>query len=172
MENRKETIYSLPNEFSVGVSQMDKEKRTQDLIDAWLKYRSATKPISARCDQLRQDLYKVRNPELNGNPPISVWPPDLIDKDPEIMASVEHYFLTRAWIGTGKYPAWEVKMLCLIYNSGKSVGLSPRHNPANPVTPSSAMQKKFQAQGIRDGESDLKASGGKPSSYTRPPVYY
>jgi hypothetical protein len=148
-----------------------KDAQVRALITRWIAYRSAI-PEPGRYDQLRSDLYLVRNPGFNGAPPLSSWPSTLVDPDPEVMASVEHYFLTRSWVGNGVYPAWEVRVLAATYNLGKKMGLSPRHNPSNPVTPPSEMQKRFQAEGIRDGESDLKKSGKPTPGVAMPPKYY
>jgi hypothetical protein len=87
------------------------------------------------------------------------------------MASVEHYFLCRAWVGLGVFPAWELRGLSDVYDYGKSLGVTPRHNPNKPVTPPSAIQKEFQAEGIRDGESDLSKSGKEAPYVTNPPKY-
>src|SRR5262245_943044 len=97
---------------------MSKEPTVRDLIAKWSGYRSAI-PEPDRWCQLRQDLYEVRNPGFKGSPPLSVWPPYLVDPDDEIMASVEHYFLSRCWVGTGQYPAWEMRTLGTIYETGK-----------------------------------------------------
>ena len=150
---------------------MTKEARVRDLIGAWSSYRSGFAAPGRWC-QLKTDLYQVRNPGFNGSPPLSAWPAHLLDTDPEVLAAVEHYFLTRCWVGNGAYPAWEVRMFCTLYNTGKRLGLSPRHNPANPTTPPSALQEKFQQEGIRDGEADLAASGGSAPLVGRPPMYW
>jgi hypothetical protein len=57
-------------------------------------------------------------------------------------------------------------------DEGKSLGVTPRHNPSKPVTPPSDLQKKFQNEGIQDGERDLAASGRSAPWITSPPKYY
>jgi hypothetical protein len=150
---------------------MSKEPIVRALIARWKAYRSST-PEHQRYEQIANDLYCVRNPGFNRCPPISAWPRHLVDPDDEIMASVEHYFLTRYWVGSGVYPAWEVRALKSIYAIGKSLGVTPRHNPGKPVTPSSAMQRKFQNEGVADGEVDLARWGKSAPLIARPPQYY
>ncbi len=133
---------------------------------------------------LAKCLYQVRNPgkakvgylKLHSgtsvNPAVSWWPTHLVDDDPEIMAAIEHYFLVRFWIGNAVYSAFQTKIMIGTYMGGKS--LFPdlmRHNPDNPVTPVSDLQKTFQAKGITHGESDLKIHGGEPPLLAEPPVY-
>ena len=141
------------------------------LIAAWTAYRSGI-PEPQRYCELRSNLYEVRNPEWNGNRPLSSWPSHLLDIDDSIMAAVEHYFLCRCWVGTGEYPAWEVKGLVIIYDAGKLIGISRRHNPNKPTTPITALQISYQAAGIRDGEADLLKSGRAAPSVQRPPKYW
>jgi hypothetical protein len=148
-----------------------KEATVRDLISKWKAYH-ATDPEAVRYCRIAEDLYKVRNPGFHGSPPITAWPSYLVDPDDETMASVEHYFLCRCWVGTGKYPAWEVRALKSIYDAGKSLGVTPRHNPSKPVTPPSDLQKKFQNEGIQDGERDLAASKRSAPWITSPPKYY
>lgn len=143
-----------------------KEATVRSLITKWITYRAGD-----YC-QIAKDLYQVRNPGFNGSPPLSHWPPDLRDPDSEIMASVEHYFLSRCWVGSGKYSALQMKVMSKIYNTGKRLGVTPRHNPNNPVTPPSEMQAKFQEEGILHGEADLKKSGKPTPGYREPPRYY
>lgn len=114
----------------------------------------------------------VRNPGFHGSPPITAWPHRLVDQDDEVMAAVEHYFLCRFWVGSGKYPAWEVRVLKNLYDAGKLLGVTPRHNPGRPVTPPSDLQKKFQNEGITDGERDLAESGNSAHWIALPPKYY
>lgn len=141
------------------------------LIGKWELYRAAV-PEPERYGILKDDLYKVRNAGFNGLPSPPNYPAELVDPNDEIMACVEHYFLCRAWVGLGVMPAWELRGVRDIYDYGKSLGITPRHNPNKPVTPPSAMQKDFQAEGIRDGESDLANSGKEGPSISAPPMYY
>ena len=145
--------------------------RVNQLIAAWIAYRSAMAEPERYCE-LKSDLYKVRNAGWGSNPPISAWPPHLVDTDDRVMAAVEHYFLCRCWVGTGQYPAWEVKALVIAYDTGKMIGLSPRHNPNKPTTPITSLQINFQAAGIRDGEADLLKSRQSPPSMQLPPKYW
>ena len=141
------------------------EAVVRDYIERWKTYRKAT-PEPARYMQLKTDLYKVRN-----GAPDAVYPMTLIHPDDEVMACVEHYFLSRAWVGNGIQPAWQMKTMTWIYNTGKEIGVTPQHNPNKPVTPPSAVQRLFQAEGVRDGEADLKASGGTAPRVAKPPMY-
>lgn len=143
-----------------------KEATVRSLIGKWIAHRSGD-----YC-QIASDLYQVRNPGYKNNPPLSAWPGHLVDPDSEIMASVEHYFLARCWVGSGKYSALQMKVMSKIYNTGKHLGVTPRHNPNNPVTPPSAMQEKFQEEGIHHGAADLKKSGKAAPAYRTPPQYY
>ncbi|MCX7888594.1 MAG: hypothetical protein N2422_02545 [Rhodobacteraceae bacterium] len=143
----------------------DKRSVVWDLIRKWEAYRR-NEPIPARFMTLKRDLYNVRN----GVPGV-IYPPYLVNPDDEIMAAVEHYFLCRAWVGNGVQPAWQLRAMTDIYNLGKEYGLTPRHNPARPVTPPSQMQKDFQAIGIADGEMDLKVSGRTAPLVAKPPTY-
>ena len=65
--------------------------RLNELIAKWKTYR-ATLPEPDRYRQIGSDLYKVRNPSWRGNPPLSAWPPNLIDSDDSMMAAAEHNF--------------------------------------------------------------------------------
>lgn len=150
---------------------MSKETRVRELIVRWTSYR-ATIPESRRYCELKNDLYQVRNPGFNGSPPLSAWPAHLLDSDPEVMAAVEHYFLCRCWVGTGQYPAWEVRALRDIYDFGKRLGITPRHNPNNPTTPPSQLQRRFQEEGITHGQHDLQHWGRSAPTVTAPPRYY
>jgi hypothetical protein len=144
---------------------MSKIARVNELIEAWKVYRNGeTEP--GRYDALRQDLYNVRNG-------IGSYPPHLLDPDDEVLASVEHYFLCRGWVGNGHFPAWQVTDLVLLYDAGKMLNLTPRHNKNKPTTPLSAMQIAFQAKGIKDGETDAKIHGiDVPILPRMPPKYY
>ena len=150
------------------MSQVD---RLNELLAKWKTYRADIAEPERYC-QLKADLYQVRNADWNGNPPISVWPADLIDSDDGMMASVEHYFLCRCWVGTGVFPAWQMQSMNFVYNMGKIAGVSPRHNPNKPTTPPSAVQMAAQIAGIRDGEQDLKKSGKSAPIVAMPPKYY
>jgi len=150
---------------------MPKEATVRTLIAGWNAYRGALSGSDRYC-QLKNDLYCVRNPGFNRCPALSAWPPHLVDPDDEIMAAVEHYFLTRCWVGTGQFPAWQMRAMRDIYDAGKRLGLTPRHNPNNPVTPPSPLQRRFQNEGIRDGERDLARSGRSAPWVASPPRYY
>jgi hypothetical protein len=152
-------------------TSMSKDARVRTLIAQWSAYRGGLAE-PARYDRLKSDLYCVRNPGFNGCPASKAWPPHLVDPDDEVMAAVEHYFLTRSWVGSGQYPAWEVRALRSIYDLGKRLGVTPRHNPGKPVTPPSEMQKRFQDEGIRDGEADRSRAGGVAPLVGMPPKYY
>jgi hypothetical protein len=141
------------------------------LIVKWKAYRSVIAEPE-RYGKLAEDLYIVRNAGFNGNPSPPNYPSELVDPDDATMASVEHYFLCRSWVGSGYMPAWELRKVADIYDYGKQLGITPRHNPNKPVTPPSTMQKEFQEEGIRDGESDLLTSAKDTPSYTSPPKYY
>lgn len=145
--------------------------RLNDLIAKWNSYRESVSEPS-RYEQIASDLYKVRNPGWRGNPPLSFWPRYLLDPDDSMMAAVEHYFLCRSWVGSGKYPAWQVQAMNVIYDTGKMFGLAPRHNPNKPVSPLTAIQIAAKAAGIRDGSADLAKSGKKSPLISAPPKYY
>jgi len=149
----------------------DQLKRFNELLTKWKVYRSAVPEPQRNCS-IKNDLYVVRNADWNGNPPISTWPPDLIDPDDAMMAAVEHYFLCRCWVGTGVYPAWEVRTMNLLYDWGKMAGVTPRHNPTKPTSPLTALQMSAKVAGVRDGEADLAKSGKSGPWFTKPPVYY
>lgn len=145
--------------------------RVVALIPRWMRYRITLTGPERYC-QIKNDLYQVRNAGDNGNPPLSSWPHELLDENEEVLASLEHYFLTRCWVGSGQYPAWEVRLLCNVYGLGKKLGISPNHNPNNPVTPASSMQRAFQERGITMGIRDLEESGGTAPFIAMPPMYY
>ena len=145
--------------------------RFRALRASWIAYRADVQPVTAQFNQLRKDLYEARNAGVGKNRPISAWPAHLIDPDDGVMAAVEHYFLCRAWVGNGTYPASEVMVMQDIYNVGKIFGVTPKHNPNKPTTPLSWLQVQAQTNGVRDGEADLKASG-KPEPGIQPPPKY
>lgn len=145
--------------------------RLNELISRWKSYRSGIAEANRYC-ALKQDLYQVRNAGWKGNPPLAVWPARLIDPDDAMMAAVEHYFLCRCWIGTAQYSALQLRAMNLIYNAGKAIGVTPRHNPTKPVTPPSYLQMAAQEAGIRDGENDLRSSGKEAPLLATPPKYY
>ncbi|MCL2887604.1 MAG: hypothetical protein FWF20_12700 [Betaproteobacteria bacterium] len=153
------------------MSDSDDVTRFHDLVAKWISYRSSL-PEPQRYNQIRNDLFKVRNPDLNGNPSLSYWPDYLIDSDESMMAAVEHYFLCRAWVGTGTYPAWEMRGLNGIYDLSKFLKITPRANPNKPVSPLTSLQRQAQAEGVAAGEIDLKKSGGKAPLITQPPKYW
>jgi len=142
-----------------------------DLIAKWKAYRASIDEPGRYC-QIKDDLYSVRNAGWNGNPPLVVWPPALIDPDDSMMAAVEHYFLCRCWVGNGVYPAWQVRAMNVVYDLGKMAGVTPRHNPTKPTTPPSALQMAAKVAGVRDGEADLAKSGKSAPWVTAPPKYW
>lgn len=147
-----------------------KEPRVRALIASWEAYRASfTGP--RLYGQLKSDLYQVRNPEFHGARPLSTWPAHLLDPDPDVLAAVEHYFLCRCWVGSGMQPAWQLRVMKNIYDTAKNLGMVPRHNPAVPVTPVTPLQRKFQAEGIRDGEADRRAWGIAAPIVARLPTY-
>ena len=150
---------------------MSKEARVRALIAAWEAYRAPLTGSALFC-QLKGDLYMVRNPGYQGLPPLSSWPAPLLDADPEVVAAVEHYFLCRCWVGTGYQPAWQLRAESWVYDKGKQLHATPRSNPNNAPTPPSELQRKFQEEGIRDGEADLKAAGKKAPWIAKPPTYF
>ncbi|MFA5120139.1 hypothetical protein [Zavarzinia sp.] len=144
---------------------MDKSARVTELIEAWKTYRGG-EAEPGRYDTLRQDLYNARNG-------IGTYPPHLIDADDEIMAAVEHYFLCRGWVGNGHFPAWQVADLVALYDAGKLLHVTPRHNKNKPTTPISLMQVSFQNKGINDGIRDTKVYNiDTPILPRMPPKYY
>jgi len=145
--------------------------RFNELLAKWKTYESGIAEPERYC-QLKSDLYQVRNAGWQGNPPISVWPADLIDPDDGMMAAVEHYFLCRCWVGNAIFPAWQLQSMNFIYNMGKIAGVTPQHNPNKPTTPLSALQMAAQLAGIRDGEKDLQKSGKSAPVIAMPPKYY
>jgi hypothetical protein len=145
--------------------------RLNDLIAKWKAYRAGL-PEPERYDQLRKDLYQVRNAGWNGCPPLSTWPPHLLDPDDAMMAAVEHYFLCRAWVGSGTFPAWQVQAMNVVYDLGKMAGLTPRHNPNKPTSPITALQMAAKVAGVRDGQADLAKSGKSAPLVAMPPKYY
>jgi hypothetical protein len=143
----------------------DKDMTVRRLVAAWDNYRGG-QAAPGRYLTLKRDLYNVRNGD-----PFASYPMTLIDPDDEVMAAVEHYFLCRAWVGNGVQPAWQMRAMKTVYNVGKELGVTPRHNPDKPVTPPSALQVAWQNRGIADGEADLKASGGSAPLVAAPPMY-
>lgn len=146
-------------------------ERLNDLIAKWKSYRAST-PESARYCQIKDDLYQVRNAGWDGNPSIGTWPPDLIDPDDSMMAAVEHYFLCRCWVGSAKYPAWQMRAMNFVYDMGKLVGVTPQHNPNKPTSKLTVLQMAAKEAGVRDGEADLGKSGKSAPWITAPPTYY
>lgn len=144
--------------------------RLNDLIAKWKAYRAGL-PEPDRYEQIRADLYQVRNPGWNGCPPITVWPPHLVDPDDSMMAAVEHYFLCRAWVGSGKFPAWQMHAMNAVYDLGKMAGVTPKHNPNKPTSPLTALQMAAKVAGIRDGGADLEKSGKSAPLIAKPPTY-
>ena len=144
--------------------------RLNDLLAKWKAFRAAL-PEQERYCQIRLDLYQVRNAGWGKNPPITVWPASLIDPDDSMMAAVEHYFLCRCWVGTGVYPAWEMRAMNTVYDLGKVAGVTPRHNPNKAPTPPSALQMAAKEAGVRDGERDLAKWGKSAPLVAKPPTY-
>ncbi|MEC4747255.1 hypothetical protein [Methylomicrobium sp. Wu6] len=89
-----------------------------------------------------------------------------------MMAAVEHYFLCRCWVGTGVYPAWQMRALNFVYDMGKLVGVTPQHNPNKPTSKLTALQMAAKEAGVRDGEDDLAKSGKSAPWIASPPKYY
>lgn len=151
---------------------MNKDAKVWALIAKWESYR-ATTPEPSRYCQLKNDLYQVRNPGFNGSPLLTEWPARLLDPDDEVMAAVDHYFLARCWVGTGRFPAWELRLLRSLHDFGKRLGLIPCHNPNRLSTSPSELQRRFQNQGVRDGERDLYRWGRrKPKISTVPSMHF
>lgn len=148
----------------------DQTTRLNELLSKWKAYRGGIAEPDRYC-QIKTDLYQVRNADWNGNPPISVWPADLIDPDDAMMAAVEHYFLCRCWVGTGVFPAWQMRTMNIVYDLGKVAGVTPRHNPNKPTSPPTALQMAAKEAGVRDGESDLAKSGKSAPWIAKPPTY-
>ncbi|MFL9899092.1 hypothetical protein PQR75_05710 [Paraburkholderia fungorum] len=146
-------------------------ERLNDLIAKWKTFR-VDLPETARYCQIKGDLYQVRNAGWDDNPSIGSWPPDLIDPDDTMMAAVEHYFLCRCWVGTGKFPAWQMSAMNFIYDIGKLVGVTPQHNPNKPTSKLTALQMAAKVAGVRDGEDDLAKSGQSAPWIAVPPKYY
>lgn len=148
----------------------DEVRRFKELVRNWNMYR-ASLPEPDRYEQIRIDLKQVRNPGWQGNPPLSSWPTNLIDSDSAMVAAVEHYFVCRSWVGSGKFPAWQMLTMSAVYDLGKMVGASPRHNPKQPTTQLTSLQMWAQAEGVRDGGNDLKISGRSAPPVAMPPRY-
>jgi len=148
-----------------------KVDRLNELIAKWKDFRVAL-PDSTKYCQIKNDLYQVRNAGWEGNPSIGVWPPDLIDPDDSMMAAVEHYFLCRCWVGTGQFPAWQMRAMNNIYDLGKLIGVTPQHNPNKPTSKLTLLQVAAKEAGIRDGEADLAKSGESAPWIAAPPKYY
>lgn len=152
----------------------DDYKTVRVRIMKWIGFRSKLKEPS-RYLQLKDDLWVARNPKhKNSKGRINKIPADLIDERDYINASVEHYFICRAWVGNGVYPLSQVELMTRTYNLGKTLGLTPAANPDQPVTPPSEMQRYFQQQGMYDGsnDADTYGTGASPFSWSLPPLYY
>lgn len=145
--------------------------RLNELIAQWTAYRASVPQVDLYT-QLSRDLYQVRNAGWRDNPPLSFWPAYLVDPDDALMAAVEHYFLCRAWVGTGKYPAWQVTAMNVVYDLGKMAGVTPQHNPNKPTSPLTALQMSAKTAGVRDGSNDLRRSGNSAPLIAMPPKYY
>ncbi len=139
-------------------------------VEKWKLYRASI-PEPARYCQIKSDLKQVRNPGWKGNPPITAWPADLVDSDDAMNAAVEHYFLCRCWIGSGKYPSWQLRTMNIIYDGGKAAGVTPAHNPNQPPSRLTLLQIGAKELGIKHGEDDLKKSGGSAPWIAKPPKY-
>lgn len=96
----------------------------------------------------------------------------VIDPDDAVMAAVEHYYLCRCWVGTGVQPAWQMRLMVDVYNIGKVLGVTPRHNPDNPTTPLTGAQSYAQTIGILHGEFDLALTGGTAPTFGPLPNYW
>lgn len=145
--------------------------RLNELIANWKAFR-APLPEEERYCQIRRDLYQVRNAGWGPNPPLSVWPSQLLDPSDSMMAAVEHYFLCRCWVGTGVFPAWQMTAMNAVYDAGKMLGVTPNHNPNKPTTPLTALQMSAQAAGVRDGKLDLVKFGKEAPLIGEPPKYW
>ena len=145
--------------------------RLNELIAKWKSFRVALPVATLHC-QLKDDLYQVRNAGWEANPPIGDWPPDLVDPDDATMAAVEHYFLCRCWVGTGKFPAWQMRVMNHLYDIGKMAGVAPRHNPNKSTSKLTLLQMAAKEAGVRDGETDLAKSGKAAPWVAAPPKYY
>ena len=144
--------------------------RINDLLAKWRAYRVGLPDPALSC-QIKTDLYQVRNAGWKGNPPITVWPPDLIDPDDKVMAAVEHYFLCRCWVGTGQFPAWEMRAMNMVYDMGKAAGVTPRHNPTKPTTPLTALQMAAKRKASRTAKpTSPNPARALPSSASRQPI--
>lgn len=151
-------------------------QRVNALIVAWEAYaqtleQSELSHPELAC-RLKTLLYQVRNAGSGRNPPISAWPVNLIDSDDAIMAAVEHYFLCRCWVGTGVQPAWQMRLMTDIYNTGKRLGITPQHNPDNPTSPLTPAQQHAQTMGILHGGFDLARTGGTSPTFGPLPEYF
>src|SRR5262249_31094714 len=164
---------SVRLEVIVGDGSMTRPQFTRFLAlrGQWIAYRASVTPVTGQFDKLRQDLYQVRNAGRGTNPAIGAWPTYLIDPDDGMMASIEHYFLCRAWVGNGVYNASQMRAQTQLYDWGKQHGLTPRHNPNKPTTPLTELQLYAQEHGIQDGEADLAASGQPAPGWKKPPTY-
>ena len=101
--------------------------------------------------------------------------------DPEIMAAVEHYYYSRSQVGNARYSETNWRIYVSLYHYGKKMGLVPRHNPNNPVTPPSKLQLEMGILGIYKGRDELKElnesnkSDGKealtPPAFRGPPNF-
>lgn len=144
---------------------MGKEARVDELIGKWTAYRSGTAE-PGRYTVLSKDLYNARNE-------LETFPADLLDPDSEVMASVEHYFLCRGWVGNGVFPLSQVANMVAIYDVGKLLHITPRHNKSKPVTPISMMQVSYQNKGMTDGSKDAKRfKVDTPILWRKPPKYF
>lgn len=152
------------------------DSRVRELILLWERYGQNLEQPEIRHPELscrlKDFLYQVRNAGSNGMPPISAWPVNLIDPDDAVMAAVEHYYLCRCWVGTGVQPAWQMRLMVDVYNIGKVLGVTPRHNPDNPTTPLTGAQSYAQTIGILHGEFDLALTGGTAPTFGPLPNYW
>lgn len=150
--------------------------RVNSLILAWEEYARSLSETETDYPELacvlKGFLYQVRNAGSGRNPPISAWPANLVDSDDAIMASVEHYFLCRCWVGTGVQPAWQMRLMTDVYNVGKRLGVTPQHNPDNPTSPLTPAQQFAQTLGILHGEFDLARTGGTAPTFGPLPNYF
>ena len=133
----------------------------------WLHHKNIKSPVE-RSKRIQKDIFEIRNGILGQ----TGLPAQLRTADDEVLAALEHYFLCRWWVGSGRYPSWEVWGMVALYNISKEVGVTPRFNASRPPTPLSNMQMIFQQQGICSGEKDLAASGNEAATVAMPPLYF
>ncbi|MDE1949433.1 MAG: hypothetical protein KGL43_17865 [Burkholderiales bacterium] len=58
-----------------------------------------------------------------------------------------------------------------IYDLGKKLGLTPRHNPNKPTSRLTDLQMIAKEAGVRDGLADAAKSAGSAPLVAKPPTY-